>query len=246
MIVPNIRASFGPEDIEFLLSALADHTGRTRESLEGQLLEEGPDSLLDHPAAQKAVQEWVGLRGGGGGAPPRVAFYVMVRHTLLEAGLPDPRIADYIAALLVEFTRSGRAQRIARYDDKTYCYLVDLVADIESESSERRQFLLRAHLGNYSLWLSGLFPDFVVARVHRKGAPGLGYYEDLGATGFRLASQCRLAGHYDVADIYRNVADGFTAVRRVLNRMSDRFFFATPTPSVDRLLRQVTDDLLQG
>ena len=167
----------------------------------------------------------------------------MVRHTLLDLGLPNPHIADYLAALLVEFMEGGRAYRIARYDDKTYRYVVDLVADIESENSESRQFLLRAHLGNFSLWISGLFPDYVIARVHRKGAPGIDYYEDLGATGFRMASQCEIAGRYDLDRIYRDVANEFGVVRRALNRFSDRFFFPVARSSVDRLLRQVSDDL---
>ncbi len=81
----------------------------------------------------------------------------------------------------------------------------------------------------------------MVARVHRRGAPGFPYYEDLGATGFRLASECELAGRFDLADLYCDVADGFRVVRRALNRISDRYFFpACPTP-VDRLLRQVSD-----
>ena len=239
MILPNVRASFGSEDIEFLLGALAERTGRTRASLEGQLFEEGPDVLLDHPDALSAVLE----RRGIDAVPPRVAFYVMVRHTLLDLGLPNPHIADYLAALLVEFMEGGRAYRIARYDDKTYRYVVDLIADIESENSESRQFLLRAHLGNFSLWLSGLFPDYVIARVHRKGAPGIDYYEDLGATGFRMASQCEIAGRYDLDRIYRDVANEFGVVRRALNRFSDRFFFPVARSSVDRLLRQVSDDL---
>ena len=238
MILPYVRASFGSEEIDFLLGAISERTGRSRASLEGQLSEEGPDGLLDHPATLAAVMESGGIRA----VPSKVAFYVMVRHTLLEAGLADARVADYVASLLVEFGEGGRAYRIARYDDVTYHYLVDLVADMEVENSERRQFLLRAHLGNYSLWLSGLFPDYVVARVHRRGAPGLDYYEDLGATGYRLASKCELAGQYELDRLYRDVASGFTEVRRALNRVSDRFFFGTPKAAVHRLLRQMGTD----
>jgi hypothetical protein len=165
----------------------------------------------------------------------------MVRHTLLESGLEDPRLADYLAALLIEFAGHGRAYRIARYDDRTYAYLVDLVTDVEAESSERRQFLLHAHIGNYALWLSGLFPDYVVARVQRKAAPGLDYYESLGASGYLTASEFELAGRYDLRDIFRQVASGFGGVRRALNRISDRYFFPVPSSQIDRLLRQAID-----
>jgi hypothetical protein len=238
MILPNVRASFGATEIELLLSAFAERTGRRRSYLEQRLAHEGLDSLLDDPKLPAALMQ--GDRVGA--VSPHLTFYVMVRHTLLESGVDDPEVADYVAALLLEFGVSGRAHRIARYDDKIYRYLVDIVSDLEDESSERRKFLLRAHLGNYSLWLSGMFPDYVIARVHRRGAPGLRYYEGLGAQGYSLASESELAGRHDLARIYRDVAGGFRAVRRALNRISDRFFFpVTPTP-VDRLLRQVVDD----
>jgi len=238
MILPNVRASFGSTEIELLLSVFAERTGRSRNYLHERLAQEGVDSLLDDPELLSAMMTSRGI----GSVSPQLMFYVMVRHTLLEAGVDDTEVADYVAALLLEFAVVGRAQRIARHDDRTYRYLVDIVSDLEEESSERRRFLLRAHLGNYSLWLSGIFPDYVIARVHRRGAPGLEYYEGLGAQGYSMASESELAGRHDLARIYRDVADGFSAIRRALNRISDRYVFpVSPTP-VDRLLRQVIDD----
>ena len=59
-----------------------------------------------------------------------------------------------------------------------------------------------------------------------------------------MASESELAGRYDLAAIYREVASGFSAVRRALNRVSDRYFFpVSPTP-IDRLLRQAVDETL--
>jgi len=242
MIIPNVRASFGKDEAELLIRALAERTRWSQRAWEDRLAEEGLDSLLDRPETLSAIVE----SGSLSTVSPKLTFYVMVRHTLLESGLDNPEIADYVAALLVEFAVNGRAYRIASYDDANYHYLVDLVAQMEEEPSERRKFLLQAHLGNYSLWLSGLFPDYVVARVHRHGAPGLAYFEELGATGYRLASECGMASQFDLASIYLEVADGFRMVRRALNRVSDRFLFPrTPSP-VDRLLRQVIDDYLSN
>lgn len=238
MILPNVRASLGSHDVQILLRALGLRTRRGRRYWDRRLAEEGLDSLLDRPETLSAIME----EGRVGATSPNLTFYVMVRHTLLESGVHDSAIADYVAALLLEFAVNGRPYRIAPFDDKTYHYLVDVVSDLEEEPSERRQFLLRAHLGNYSLWLSGLFPDYVIARVHRRGAPGFDYYEDLGATGYRLASECALAGYFDLSGIYRDVAGGFSAVRSALNRISDRYFFPVSRSPVDRLLRQVLDE----
>ncbi|NIR43827.1 MAG: hypothetical protein GWN99_07705 [Gemmatimonadetes bacterium] len=242
MILPNVRASFSANEIDILVRVLERETRRSRRALERQMIEEGLDSLLDHPGTFSAIMD----RGGLSAIPSRLVFYVMVRRTLLDSGLENPIVADYIAALLIEFAMGQRAYRIAPYDDATYHYLVDLIADLEEETSERRKFLLQVHLGNFSLWLSGLFPDHVVARVHRRGAPGFAYYEDLGATGYRLASTCELAGQFDLARVYIEVADGFRAVRRALNRVSDHYFFRRPPSPVDRLLGEVADGLREG
>ncbi len=239
MIIPNVRASFGKNEIRLLTRVLHRRTGRSRRAWEDQMAEEGIDSLLDHPETHSAIMESDSLDA----VSPKLIFYVMVRHTLLEAGLDNPEIADYVAALLIEFGVGGRALRIAHHDDATYSYLIDLVTDLEGETSERRKFLLQAHLGNYSLWLSGLFPDFVIARVHRHGAPGFAYYEDLGATGYRMASEWGIADQFDLAHVYLEVADGFRVVRRALNRVSDRYFFPSSPSPVDRILRQVVDGL---
>jgi hypothetical protein len=242
MIIPNVRASFGRDETELVIRALTERTRRSRRAWEDQVAEEGLDAILDRPETLSAVLE----SGSVSAVSPKLTFYVMVRHTLLESGLDNPEIADYVAALLVEFAVNGRAYRIASYDDAAYHYLVDLVAQMEEEPSERRRFLMRAHLGNYSLWLSGLFPDYVIARVHRHGAPGLTYFEELGATGYRLASECGMADQLDLASIYLEVADGFRLVRRALNRVSDRFLFPRAPSPVDRLLRQVIDDYLSN
>lgn len=239
MILPKMRAAFDRAEAQVLVQQLARHTMRPAAHWERRLGEDGLDSLLDHPAALPSLMEG----GGVSTVPAPLLFYVLVRRALLDVGVTDPRIADYIASLLVEFGRRDRAFRIADHDDVEYQYLVDIVGDMAGEPAARRKFLLSAHLGNFSLWLSGIYPDYVVARVHRRGAPGLRYYEDLGAFGYRSAAETKLALALDLADIYHQAAELFPVLRRALNRVSDRYFFPLPPSPADRLLRQVADEL---
>jgi len=60
---------------------------------------------------------------------PALFAYVAVRHTLRAAGVDDRELADYLAALLLEFGDHDRHVRIRRTDDETYHYLVDMVED---------------------------------------------------------------------------------------------------------------------
>jgi hypothetical protein len=233
MILPNVRASFGRAEVGAILAAVAGADSGARRTLDHRLREEGLDALLDDPRTLNAV-----LTADHHGSPALV-FYLLVRHALLESGLDDRTLADYIAAILLEFGREDRAYRIAPDDPDTFHYLVDLVAAAETADG-RRRFLVRAHLGNYALWLGGIFPDHVSYRVQRKGAPGLDYVEALGATGFRMAAESRLADAHGLTRLYQTASDVFPELRVALNRISDRYLFPG-RGSVDRLLRQVGD-----
>ena len=216
-------------------TALAGGDARRREDYERLLLEEGPDRLLDNPgllAALLAIRTLI--------VPSPLLFaYVAVRHTLLAAGVIDRDLADYLAALLLEFGDHDRSTRVRRHDDQTYAYLVDIVGDLTGlDDTGERGFLLRAHLGNYSLWLAGLFPDFIEARRSRKGGPDLPYYDELGRQGYQLASEHHLADRYGVAEIYRSAAERFPTLRAAFNRLSDQVFFASAT-TPDKILRNL-------
>jgi len=161
---------------------------------------------------------------------------------LLEQG-PD-RVLDergLLEALLVlrSLVVPSRHSRIGRADDQTYHYLVDMVGELTGvDDAGERGFLLRVHLGNYSLWLAGLFPDYVEARRSRQGGPDLPYYDELGRQGYRLASEHRLAERFGVAEIYRAAAQRFPTLRVAFNRLSDRVFFPhVSTP--EKILRNL-------
>jgi hypothetical protein len=235
MILANVRARLSGADCRLVVVALARLVPGGRARVERRLASEGPDVLLDEPGLLDALLAIRSL------ALPSAALfaYVAVRHALLAAKLDDRPLADYLAALLLEFGRQDHATRARAVDDQNYHYLADIVNDLaqENESGERR-FLLQVHLGNYSLWLAGLFPDFIAVRRRRRGGPDLPYYDALGRRGFGMAAEHTLAERYGVAGIYRLAAERFPALRQALNRLSDRVLFPNSCTE-DRMLRSV-------
>jgi len=234
MILANVRARLRGSDCRLVLVALARRDPGARARVERRLAQEGPDALLDDPGLLDALLAIRSL------AVPSAALfaYVAVRHALLAAGIDDRPLADYLAALLLEFGRAERSTRPRAVDDQTYHYLAEIVHDLAEEASAERRFHLQVHLGNYSLWLAGLFPDFIAVRRRRRGGPDLPYYDALGRQGYGAAAQHSLAERYGVAEIYRAAAERFPAVRHALNRMSDRLLFPN-VATEDRLLRAV-------
>jgi hypothetical protein len=80
------------------------------------------------------------------------------------------------------------------------------------------------HIGNYSLFLSGVFPERIRSRAEARGFPDFKYYEGLGQAHYRMASDHRLAQRYEVAKISNTLADRFAATRLALNDIADRLF----------------------
>ena len=235
MILANVRGRLRGPDFRLVILALSRGDARRRARYERFLVEQGPDRLLDEPGLLEGL---LAVRSLAVPSPP-LFTYVAVRHVLLAAGIVDPELADYLAALLLEFGDHGRHAKIRPVDDESYHYLVDIVADLADEDdSDERGLLLRAHLGNYSLWLAGLFPDYIAARRTRAGGPDLPYYDELGRQGYRLASEHRLAERFGVASIYRAAAARFPALRQAFNRLSDRVFFPDVT-TPEKILRNM-------
>ncbi len=230
MIRPNVRASFGRREAE-LLMALAGPGGEER------LREEGLDALLDDARVFGALMHRRGLSH----APAPLVFYLMVRHALLQREILDRQVADYTAAVLLEFGTAGKAHRVDGGEGEPFLYLADILGALEKARGER-EFLLRVHLGNFALWLAGLFPDHITHRVQRRGAPPLAYYDELGAVGFRTAAGSEMALRHGLGDLFLRVADRFPDVRTALNTLSDAVLFPASRDPVERLLRQVSDD----
>ncbi len=233
MILADTRGRLTADDLELVIRLLCrDGGARARAELERRLSAEGPDALLDAPELPERL---LALRSVLLPSAP-LFFYVMVRHTLLRAGFAEPDVADYFAALLLEFGRKDRAWRIDWNDDQRHGYLVDILHDLSATEGERR-FRVLAHLGNYALWLAGLFPDYIAARRLRKGGPDVAYYDQLGRSGYEQASDHALADRYGLEVIYRTAAERFPSLRQALNQLSDRMLFPAVS-STDRIIRE--------
>jgi len=231
MIMADIRGRLEPTDIQLVLLLLSRGSAVARARWEARLAQEGPGPLLDAPELAERLLTVRTLI-----APSEALFlYVMVRHALRTEGVDDADLADYLAALLLAFGQRDRAWRVDWNDDHRHRYLVDIVADLEATEGDRR-FKVMAHLGNYALWLAGVFPDYIAARRVRRGGPGLGYYDSLGQRGYQLAADHVLADRLGLESVFRTASERFQVVRGALTSLSDRVFFPH-VMTADRLER---------
>jgi hypothetical protein len=236
MILANVRHRLTRNDAQLALRLVARGDGASLEEAERRLRDDGIDALLDDP---RLLAGLLSAHQGSNASFPLFA-YVVVRHAMRNLGEDNRALADYVAAILVEFGAKGRAARVGEADDEVYESVVALAGDV-NDPDATRSLLVRAHLGNYALWLSGLYPDYIETRRWRRGGPDLGYYEDMGRRGFQLAADHRLAERHGLAPLFAQVAERFPVLRMALNQVSDSLFFPNHhTP--ERLLRQVSDE----
>ena len=236
MILADTRHHLTRNDAELVARLIARDSGTELAQVESELADHGFDAVLDDPRLPGAL-----LRMGQGACASFPLFaYVMVRHALRRLGEEDRVMADYLASVMLHFGFRDRAWRVGTADDQVYTTLAELLGDA-NDADARRSFLVRTHLGNYALWMSGFFPDMIEHRRWRKGGPNLDYYEEMGSRGFRLAAEHRLADDHGLATLYATAAARFGLLRAALNDVSDTLLFPDRW-SPDRMMRQVTNE----
>ncbi|SRR5581483_2484399 len=214
MIRANCRDRFTAEDFHFIVKIL----GKSRSDAVSltQLLSDSDtrDAILDHEMLVDAILSHDAQLS----ISPQFYFYILTRHVLKET-VGDRRISDYIASLLETFSRTARMKSPASTGGNVLEYLSDMLLALRN-ASPVQTFLIRAHVGNYSLFLSGIFHENVQRRSER-GAPDFSYYEDLGRMNYKVVANHAVARSADLSDIYTALAEQFHDIRLALNRLSD-------------------------
>jgi hypothetical protein len=226
MIRANCRARFTAVDFDFIVRTLA-RSQSDQVSLVDLLSDiETRDSILDHPRLVDAILNHCGhLR-----ISSQFYFYVLARHVLQQGGIGDRKLCDYVASLLETFSRvkqlrapqtPGRCAESATADSS--CgeqYISDILIALNRATPEQA-FLLRAHIGNYSLFISGIFHENTQRRS-LCGGPDIEFYEQVGRTNYQLVASHAVARRCELDDVFEGLADRFRDVRLALNRLSDQ------------------------
>ena len=218
MIRANCRARFTAADFDFIVRTLA-RSQTDQVSLVDLLSDvEARDSILDHPRLVDAILNHCGhLR-----ISSQFYFYVLARHVLQQGGIGDRKLCDYVASLLESFSHASRLQ----ISDETHHLAEQYISDILialTRATPEQAFLLRAYIGNYSLFISGIFhPAVTGQRGSLRGGPDIKFYEQVGRTNFQLVSSHAVARRCELDDVFEGLADRFRDVRLALNQLSDR------------------------
>jgi hypothetical protein len=225
MIRANCRERFTAADFDFVVRTLArsrvDHVSLVE--LLGDA--ETRDSVLDNPRLVDAILSNAGQLC----ISSHFYFYVLARHVLRDVGITDRKLCDYVASLLETFSHANGFQGPHVNEDRGRQYVSDMLIALTRATPEQA-FLLRAHVGNYSLFLTGIFHENTQRRSLR-GAPDVAFYEQIGRTNYQLVASHATARRCELSDVYEGLADRFREVRLALNRLSDSLLNLDDTPA---------------
>jgi len=233
VIQANCRAQFTADDFSFVVRVLAK-SQKDAVSLVSLLSDEAErDAILDHDLVYDSL---IGTKGDGTGCLHVSAafyFYVLTRRVLRRVSLDERALTDYVAAVLLGFSRTSqlKAQGDVRPTARSFTYISDLMAQANSCAPEQA-FIVRVHMANYALFLSGMFAERVHAHVQRRGAPNLSFYEAVGGSTYLSVADHPQARRSELAEIFRMLGGEFHRVRLALNNLADTLFHLHETPSI--------------
>jgi hypothetical protein len=229
VIQANCRAQFTADDFSFVVRVLAK-SPRDAVSLVSLLSDEGErDAILDHDLIYHSVVDQAGCLQ----VSTAFYFYILTRRVLKRVSLDERALTDYVAAVLLAFSSMNQLQGQGAPSPtaRSFTYISDLMTQA-SNCPPEQAFVLRVHMANYALFLSGMFADRVHAHVQRRGAPSLNFYEAVGKSTFLNVADHPQARRTNLESIFRQLGEEFRRVRIALNDLTGTLLHMHETPSI--------------
>jgi len=229
VIQANCRAQFTADDFSFVVRVLAK-SPRDAVSLVSLLSDEAErDAILDHDLIYQSVVDEVGCLQ----VSAAFYFYILTRRVLRRVSLDERALTDYVAAVLLAFSHINqlRAPDKTNPTSRSFTYISDLMTRLTTCSPEQA-YVLRAHLANYALFFSGMFPERVHSHAQRRGAPGLSFYEAVGQSSYLNVAEHPQARRTELRAIFKLLGGEFRRVRVALNDLTDTLLHLHETPSI--------------
>ena len=126
---------------------------------------------------------------------------------MTELGVGDPSLVGYVSNLLASFTPTQALGRIRDRQGRPLFEVARILAEADAAEDEERRGECHRHVGDFTLFWTGLYPDALRPLAGGDSADGLLDYQRQGKRSYYLASTL-------------SASDGD---RPVLRRLSEQF-----------------------
>jgi len=172
-------------------------------------------------------------------------FERATRQVFGDLALDDPPAARYVTDLLTRFARTDALYRVAELPGQRLETVVDALRAVERawdvgspDFAPEREQTLRRHIGDFTLFMTGIFRD------HVQRLTLVSYYEDQGRRAYRFVAETARAEGRPEAPLFRRLSERFEHYSGALSYMRKVYFRDEPSlwPRApdDGLLRRLT------
>lgn len=156
-------------------------------------------------------------------------FLSLTRQSFWQLGIHDAEVARYVADVLNEFASTEKLYRLRSRTGKKLEGVMDMIAEGDRElPREDRLLKERAHrkyLGDYTLFMSGMFRSYV------EGRGFLDYYVEEGRRSYWTVSELDLSLYRTGFILFQELSKKFEYYSGALDYMRKAYF--APSPGED-------------
>jgi hypothetical protein len=154
-------------------------------------------------------------------------FFQLVRKSFDQLRVGDAKIAEYMATMLADFSRSDRWLRIHGAEGRRLTSVIEMLLAEQDQFSDSAARVhgereLRKYVGDYTLFMSGLFRRY----VERGGY--LNYYFEEGARSYRAVSELDVSLYNPGFLMFEELSKGFEHYSGALDFMRKCYFMPAP------------------
>jgi hypothetical protein len=154
-------------------------------------------------------------------------FLKLTRQSFWELGINDASVAEYVADVLVDFSRAENLTKVRSQPEKKLESVVEVLAESKEETLLASPTLLheravRKHVGDYALFMSGIFRTY----VEHQGF--LDYYLQEGRRSYWTVSELDLSLYRTGFLLYQELSKKFEYYSGALDYMRKAYFIPEP------------------
>lgn len=168
-------------------------------------------------------------------------FHRNLKHAFADLCLSNRIALDYIASVLTHFVRTDGLYRIKQLPSFKLESVVETLLQIEAtrESddplSENEEILIRRHVGDFTLFMSGIFREY----VQRVGF--LEFYHLEGSRSYHRVYDYAHNAYGKEAEVFKELSRQFESYSDALDYLKKVYFYY---PNIDETIHQVLKKLL--
>jgi hypothetical protein len=159
-------------------------------------------------------------------SPLQRFFQEVVERNYGEVGVRSSEVHAYVANLLAEFCEVETLYKIKSADGRPLSDLGEMLLESDPvygpAASFDRERQVRKHIGDYSLFFTGMFPEGLNHyRLRRQRMEGLVDFVKAGKESYYIVSKFEHFEYAKVAPLFRNMAQEFERLVYGLNQVKN-------------------------